>query len=261
MPSAPGAAAAAALFSAGDVKQWSTWLSAYDAALDKVARQRKDPASLLALDKWLRQQWPKEAAKPAGLTKEALEKITRWKLSRGQWRPLMPRIMSNPQPLVEEAWGAAAEAATAAGAHMSSTRSSRTKAENVVDPAGIWKAVLALQKLDGVGPATASAILAPCFEDAPFLSDEAMVAAGCPCRYDAKTYKLFSQALASRAQVLGPPWTPERLGRALWACAVLGPDGAGAEEAAPASKKRLAERGPVTISESPPKKKPATRNA
>lgn len=254
MPAAPGAAAAVALFSAGDVSQWSRWLSAYDVALERVAGRRKEPSDLLALDTWLRQQWPREASKSSGLTREALEKIARWKLSRGHWRPLLPRIMSNPQPAVDDAWRAAADAVSAGVRRSTTAHSAGTVA--AVDSARIWKAVSALTTLDGVGPATASAILAPCFEEVPFMSDEAVLATGCALKYDAKTYKLFAQSLGARAEALGHPWTAERLGRALWACAVLGPDDGGAalgRVAAP-SKKRPA--GQVL---EPLSKRPATQ--
>eukprot|EP00927_Polykrikos_kofoidii_P079228 TRINITY_DN76007_c0_g1_i1.p1 TRINITY_DN76007_c0_g1~~TRINITY_DN76007_c0_g1_i1.p1 ORF type:complete len:230 (-),score=42.33 TRINITY_DN76007_c0_g1_i1:17-706(-) len=206
---------ASALF-AGEASnaQWGKWLAAYEDAIAKVVSS-KSSDELLGLDKWLRSEWPQKSRKPAGLETSDLEKIARWKLSRGHWRPLLPRIQSNSAAVVAAAWKAAcASFAT----HSSSSGD---------EVSGPCSAVAALAKLDGVGPATASAILAPCHENAPFMSDEALLAAGCPLKYDFKTYRKLVEALAGKAASLGGDWTAERVGRALWACTVLGGNACG----------------------------------
>jgi len=141
---------------------------------------------------------------------DSLEKIVSWKLTRGIWRPLLPRIMSNPPGLVKSCWKAAIAGRASGGT------------------------IAALTKLDGIGPATASAVTAPVFEDLPFMSDEALLASGCSLKYDLRTYNELAARLQAKAVSLSQStetrsggkskrktaWTAERIGRALWACAV-----------------------------------------
>jgi hypothetical protein len=76
-----------------------------------------------------------------------------------------------------------------------------------------------LSTLAGIGPATASALLsafAP--EIYPFFDD--LVAAQIPglgkVDFTPKFYARYADALRTRAQQLGPPWTPTTVERALW---------------------------------------------
>lgn len=203
-----GPAAALALFASGDIVRWQHWEAAYDTALSGIGSRRPGKRSLEELDSWLRKEWPQQAKK-SGLQIDSLEKIASWKLTRGTWRPLLPRIMSNPPGLVKSCWKAA------------------------VDSHGRGGTIAALTKLDGIGPATASAITAPVFEDLPFMSDEALLASGCPLKYDLRTYDAFAAKLQAKALSLEKGstrnnkgkafWTAERIGRALWACAVSVP--------------------------------------
>ncbi|KAB1203946.1 hypothetical protein CJ030_MR8G001940 [Morella rubra] len=89
----------------------------------------------------------------------------------------------------------------------------------------VSKAVSELTVLKGVGPATASAVLAAYAPDlAPFMSDEAMVAVlGNSKDYSLKQYLLFADKLQSKAKELsseGETFTPSDVERALWSSAV-----------------------------------------
>ncbi|CAE8712435.1 unnamed protein product, partial [Polarella glacialis] len=143
--SVAGAAAAAALFSSRDTALWSHCLNLYDEAIAEASAKKQGQTDLAALDSWLRSDWRAQGqAKAKGLTRAALEKVATWKLTRGQWRPLLPRIKSNAEPAVAAAWRAALDA--------------RAQAESKPVPAAASAAVAALAAgLDGVGPATASA--------------------------------------------------------------------------------------------------------
>mmetsp|Transcript_147498 Transcript_147498/g.282724 ORF Transcript_147498/g.282724 Transcript_147498/m.282724 type:complete len:439 (-) Transcript_147498:89-1405(-) len=199
----PSSSAAASLFSSSTESDWSASLKSYEDAIRSSSslRSRPDSAQLESLDTWLRCKWPQEARK-TGLCCSSLQKIARWKLARGEWRPLMGRIRGNSEAAVASAWTAAMKLRASGGSPVD--------------------VVSALAKdLDGVGPATASAILAPCFEDIPFMADEAMDGAGCPRKYDLKTYAMLAKALGEKAAELGPRWTAERVGRALWAYSEL----------------------------------------
>ncbi len=83
-------------------------------------------------------------------------------------------------------------------------------------------ALQAISALRGVGPATASAVLAPVHpERFPFMADEAMEGAGVDRTYTEATYMTFSERLRKKAQQLGGQWSAEAVGRALWAAAIM----------------------------------------
>lgn len=191
---------ASLLYSSNDVSKWEQCLNLHEDAIAHVSARPRS-GDLPELDKWLHRTWPKEGS----LSKAALEKVLRWKLARGKWRPLMGRVQGNSANIVQASWKAALAARSKPG----------FKASDAVE---------ALTALDGVGPATASAILTPWFQDTAFMSDEALEAAGFAMKYDLKTYRNFSEALVERAAALGPKWTAASVEKALWACAVLSID-------------------------------------
>nr|GLL48973.1 uncharacterized protein LOC109153260 [Ipomoea trifida] len=89
----------------------------------------------------------------------------------------------------------------------------------------VSKAVSELTVLKGVGPATASAVLAAYAPDvAPFMSDEAMQAAlGNSKDYTLKQYLVFVGKLQAKAEELtamGVSFTPSDIERALWSRAM-----------------------------------------
>ncbi|CAM9621401.1 unnamed protein product [Choristocarpus tenellus] len=79
-------------------------------------------------------------------------------------------------------------------------------------------------KLKGVGPATASAVLAAYCGACPFMADEvidAVMGTG-QRKYTIGEYLQVQQALSEKALELGgDPWDAERVGKALWACAMV----------------------------------------
>ena len=156
-----------------------------------------------------------------------------WKLKRGKFRPLMA-VASNSDAVVR---GASAEAFTAAAARQTGGTGA----------AAIRRAALTAlsEPLKGVGPATASAILARFDPDLfPFMADEAMEAVpGHGAReYSLSRYEKFAAALCKRAKQLQeqgssslssssaesspPQWTAGAVSTALWSVAILGAEGA-----------------------------------
>ncbi|XP_031273099.1 uncharacterized protein LOC116131582 [Pistacia vera] len=105
----------------------------------------------------------------------------------------------------------------------SSVQSASAKAfESLPD---LTKAVSELTVLKGVGPATASAVLAAYAPDvAPFMSDEAMEASLGNCKdYSLKQYLLFADKLQAKAKELvyeGNCFTPSDVEMALWSSAI-----------------------------------------
>jgi hypothetical protein len=174
------------------------WRRALDAYDDVVARQ--GVAKLAELDRWYREELPGTVAgrAPAHVTLPELARLTEWKMSRGVWRaPNLALVRGNdPAAVVETSTGALA------------------KVPHPTAP------VAALATLRGVGPATASAVLAayaphryPFFDELVAGQVPALGAIAWTLGY----YARYAAALGERAERLGDGWTPEAVGRALWA--------------------------------------------
>ncbi len=174
---------------------WHAALARYDAV---VARQ--DVARLPALDRWYREELPDAIAAraPAHVTHDELVRLTEWKMARGVWRaPNLVLVRGN---------DADAVVATSADA--------LAKVPHPTAP------IAALAKLDGVGPATASAVAAA-YAPATYPFFDELVAAQVPdlgkVAWTLGYYGRYAAALRERAERLGGDWTPVLVERALWA--------------------------------------------
>lgn len=161
-------------------------------------------AKLEELDKFYVETLPKaikERGSDPHLTKDELVKLMDWKLTRGKWRPRLLKFVSELSD--EEVKDA-----------------SRKAFKDMPDLKG---ALRQLDVLKGVGPATASAILAAYAPDvAPFMSDEASAAVLATTEYTVKSYLEFADRLTKKAAELNAldtraNLTPSDLERALWA--------------------------------------------
>ncbi|KAH7689779.1 DNA-glycosylase protein [Dioscorea alata] len=180
---------------------WREALLAYEANLDSLRKP-----DLLPLDAFYRCELPLllHGRNPDPfITKPELRRLMQWKLSRGKWRPrLLDFVSSLDESQVEIA--------------------SRKGFQCLPD---LSKAISELTVLKGVGPATASAVLAAYApEVAPFMSDEAVMASmGSLKDYSLKQYLVFAEKLQSKAKELsenGDVFTPSDVERALWSSAI-----------------------------------------
>lgn len=194
--------AALPLWRSRHLPDWQDALGAYDQAIAALARAR-----LPGHDAWYRQALPAvvQARAPMHVTHDEMVRITEWKMARGVWRaPNLALVRRNPPGAVE--------AATADAAAQLDV------------PA---KALAAVCVLGGVGPATASAVLAvmapaayPFFDElvtgqmAPFVEGMGTIA------WTAPYYRKYRVALITRAAELGTGWDATTVERALWAHAV-----------------------------------------
>ncbi|XP_010248322.1 PREDICTED: uncharacterized protein LOC104591229 [Nelumbo nucifera] len=188
-------------FACFDIGVWRETLSSYKIHLESLNKPQ-----LPELDDFYRNQLPlllHQRNPNPYITKPELSRLMQWKLTRGKWRPrLLDFISSLDETLVESA--------------------SQMAFQSLPD---VPKAVSELTVLKGVGPATASAVLAAYAPDiAPFMSDEAMVAAlGSSKDYSLKQYILFTEKLQIKAKELsrdGDSFTPSDVERALWSSSV-----------------------------------------
>lgn len=184
----------AALWQIQDTAPWSSALEAYPRV---IAAQGVPP--LAALDAWYRDELPGIFAprRLVHLTLPELIQITEWKMHRGVWRaPNLVRVRRNDPELVIEA-----------------TVRAFSRCPHPTQPIG------EIAKLDGVGPATASAVVAALLPSVYPFFDE-LVAAQVPALGDVKWtlgyYATYAEQLRERAAKLGVGWTPVMVERALW---------------------------------------------
>lgn len=165
---------------------------------DVVARQ--GVARLPEHDRWYREELPRAIASrsPAHVTLPELVRLTEWKMARGVWRARNLVLVRGNEP----------------GAVIDTSTDALSKIPHPTRPISI------LATLAGVGPATASAVVAASAPGSYPFFDE-LVAAQLPelgkVAWTLGYYARYAEALRERARQLGGDWTPVMLERALWA--------------------------------------------
>jgi hypothetical protein len=203
----PGTVHALSLLKCSHIDTWNRELQRYDEAVKEVATQKKKK-ELITLDQWLWNEFPSDvkSRSPHHITLEELSKVMEWKLKRGKFRPAL-------QGLVKQ--------------NSDSSVIQTSTASLALLQANKWKESLKkMSELRGVGPATASAILAPLCPDVPFMADEVLEAATSrPREYTLGAYGDMRDSLRSIHTHLEGDCTSlslEDLGKALWSRAMLG---------------------------------------
>ena len=174
------------------------WRAALAKYAEVVEAQGVKP--LPELDRWYRDELPGAIAarEPKHVTHAELVKLTEWKMARGVWRaPNLVLVRGNDPDVVVDT----SAAALASVPHPTAP-------------------IATLAKLDGVGPATASALVAAA-EPASYPFFDELVAAQVPklgpVKWTLGYYAKYADALRARARALGGDWTPALVERAVWA--------------------------------------------
>ena len=185
----------ATLWNSSVLAEWEAQLDHYP---DVVSRQ--GVARLADLDTWYRDELPGAVARrsPPHATLAELARLTEWKMARGVWRPRnLALVRGNDPSLV-------VETSTAALAQVPHAT----------------KPIATLAALAGVGPATASAVVAA-FAPAVYPFFDELVAKQIPdsgpVAFTLGYYARYAEAIRQRAEELGGGWTPVMVERALWA--------------------------------------------
>ena len=183
-----------ALWDSRAVPEWSAALDAYPSVIAK-----QGVVKLPELDTWYREELPGLIAsrRLVHVTLPELVRVTEWKMHRGVWRaPNLVRVKSNPADTVIE-----------------TTVRGFAKVPHPTQPIG------EIASLDGVGPATASALVAALLPTVYPFFDE-LVAAQVPdlgaVKWTLGYYAKYAERLRARASELGASWTPVMVERALW---------------------------------------------
>jgi hypothetical protein len=157
-------------------------------------------ASLAAHDAWYHHEFPAlmRSRSAPHVTGDELARVTEWKMARGVWRA---------RNLVLVRANADAEVQAVSGEALAL----------VPHPT---KPIARLAMLGGVGPATASAVLAA-YEPSQYPFFDELVAAQVPdlgsVAWTLGYYGRYAEALRARAAALGAGWTAAMVERALWA--------------------------------------------
>jgi hypothetical protein len=188
------------LFETDELPAWHAARAGYGAALE-----RRSASRLRELDDWYRADLPRVLAErtPPFVTLDELVRVTEWKMKRGTYR-------ARNLVLVRENGDAKVET------------TSREALSLVPD---LRKPIARLAELGGVGPATASAVLAAHRPDLyPFFDEDVarQVPGLPPVAFTLPYYLRYAEALRARARELSPrdpngAWTPHALADALWA--------------------------------------------
>lgn len=183
------------LFETTDETAWKKALSSYGAAVSARGVSR-----LEELDDWYQSELPPllRSRTPMHVELAELARVTEWKMKRGTFRGRNLFLVTSNDPLL------VVETSQNAFALMPDPR----------------KPVTLLTKLAGVGPATASAVLAAVKPEVyPFFDDviaEAIPGLG-KVDFTLSCYARYQERLRERAVKLSGTWNANLVGMALWA--------------------------------------------
>lgn len=166
------------------------------------------------IDAWYQKELPALISKrePACVTKDEFLEILRWKMKRGDWREYNRiRIAETDALLIKKTAQRALAAARAVSTEV------ETKSKEYKEPIQI------VCELNGVGPATASALLAAYRPDLYPFFDEwigKQIEGLEKVAFTASYYWKYADALRTKARELqkkcGDAWHAQNVGQALW---------------------------------------------
>lgn len=176
-------AASLALWNSDDPAAWRTALDAYHTRMGALNNDK-----LVNLDRWFHEELPGAIAKraPPHMRASELVKLVDWKMTRGKIRP---RLLDFAKAHSDETVCAATSAAIAVVA-SGKRNGEGTETTKTIAAEDISSALEPLVALKGMGPATASAVLAAADTSLPFMSDDIIAVALPPCGGSSDIYSL-----------------------------------------------------------------------
>ncbi|KAL4110110.1 hypothetical protein PRIC1_001803 [Phytophthora ramorum] len=171
------------LWAASSESPWAALWARYDAVLASMEK-----SELAALDAWYLSSFPSvlQTREPKPFVEKAeLQRLMEWKLKKGKWRPQLMKFVT---ALDED-----------------EVRQASCDALKELKKGDLRASTEALCVLKGVGPATASAVLAAYDGSVPFMADEALEAIADvigPRKYTLSHFLSFAEQLRTKAEWL-----------------------------------------------------------
>ncbi|ETV96347.1 hypothetical protein H310_10508 [Aphanomyces invadans] len=189
------------LWKAADPETWRAAYAMYDDVCSILETKLK------TLEKWFHTDLPPLVQAQGYITQPQLSKLMEWKLSKGKWRP---RLQSFVDALPDK-----------------QVRELSKKAFDACKKKSYRDATATLSELKGVGPATASAVLAAFDPAVPFMGDEALNALTSVIgarQYTLPHFVRFLDTMQAKATSLnesvsqddGTKWTAQKIQLCLW---------------------------------------------
>nr|XP_027197287.1 uncharacterized protein LOC113791681 [Dermatophagoides pteronyssinus] len=200
-----------AFFQKASPKQWRFVYELRRDAIKLKADQRSfkkgGPEEFIKLDTWFREKLPQmiHSRKDPHVLYEELVQIAKWRLMMGKYRPkMLDLVRINTETSV-----------------VNITRKAFKKMHHQKN---LQQAITQLVNLKGIGPSTASAVLAAAYpEQAPFMSDEGMLSTPGVEATDSTIaeFNNYSEQLRNKTESLRQSdpdykWTPHKVDQVLW---------------------------------------------
>lgn len=218
-----------ALWLTGCQKEWLLHLDAYRQRLQALDERR---AGLNALDVWYEDQLKHQlkARDSPHVTRDELVKLVEWKLKREKFRPRLLSFAKNQEE------STVVEVTTRAFGLLNDVEGKEKEASDSEDEGDeedskalkqIIKSLVCLTELKGVGPATASGLLAAVDDGCPFMSYEAMDAVfGGKGKegWTVDVYERLASLVRRKSRELSceeRSWTAVEVEKALYSCRAL----------------------------------------
>ncbi|KAH9516213.1 hypothetical protein DERF_006967 [Dermatophagoides farinae] len=174
---------------------------------DQRSSKKGGPEEFIKLDTWFREKLPQmiHSRKDPHVLYEELVQIAKWRLMMGKYRPkMLDLVRINTETSV-----------------VNITRKAFKKLQHQKN---LQQAITQLVNLKGIGPSTASAVLAAAYpEEAPFMSDEGMLSTPGVEATDSTIaeFNNYSEQLRNKTESLRQSdpdykWTPHKVDQVLW---------------------------------------------
>lgn len=182
-------AASLALWKSDDPAAWRAALDAYHTRMGALNNDK-----LVNLDRWFHEELPNAIAKrePPHMRASELVKLVDWKMTRGKVRPrLLDFAKAHSDETARDATSAAiAVIGGGGGKKKSSGAGEGSEMAKTIAVEDLPSALEPLVALKGMGPATASAVMAAVDSSIPFMSDDIIAVALPPSGGSSDTYSM-----------------------------------------------------------------------
>jgi len=183
------------------MENWQELHGLYNETLSLISNNSKMKL-LENLDHWYNCELREEIQKTFSINKQQLIQIAEWKMTRGVWRPRNKSLIGNNSDATV----------------VKTTKESFKilQEETDISPESIKRSLSHLCKLEGIGPATASAVLSAFSSQIPFMSDEGLGYFNIPLKYTLSDYMCYYTKILALSKELKGDCSLRTLEQAIW---------------------------------------------